>query len=104
MAFDWDPTIAAGAEMLDGTPQIARGKDIRLEETEGRTRRRTNSQRREEYHRMMDARQAVREVMDRERKAGHWADPSVADDPHDLEGLLGRPGADDRADQAEEED
>ena len=104
MAFDWDPTIAAGAEMLDGTPQIARGKDIRLEETEGRTRRRTNSQRREEYHRMMDARQAVREVMDQERKAGHWADPSVADDPHDLEGLLGRPGADDRADQAEEED
>ena len=104
MSFDWDPTIAAGAEMLDGTPQIARGKDIRLEETEGRTRRRTNSQRREEYHRMMDARQAVREVMDQERKAGHWADPSVADDPHDLEGLLGRPGADDRADQAEEED
>ncbi|WP_297315951.1 GTPase ObgE [uncultured Bifidobacterium sp.] len=106
MAFDWDPTIAAGAEMLDGTPRIARGKDIRLEETEGRTRRRTNSQRREEYHRMMDARQAVREVMDRERKVGHWADPSVADDPHDMEGLLGRPAqeADTQVDQTGEGD
>lgn len=93
MAFDWDPTIAAGAEMLDGRPQIARGKDIRLEETEGHNRRRTNSQRRADYHRMMDARQAVRQIMDQERKAGHWADPSIADDPHDREGLLGRPQA-----------
>ncbi|MEK0306108.1 GTPase ObgE [Bifidobacterium favimelis] len=90
VAFDWDPTIAAGAEMLDGTPRIARGKDIRLEDAEGRTRRRTNSQRREEYHRMMDAKQAVRQVMDQERRAGHWADPAVDDDPHDQEGLLGR--------------
>jgi GTP-binding protein len=30
---------------------------------------------------MMDARQAVRDAMMAERKAGHWADPAVKDDP-----------------------
>ena len=39
---------------------------------------------------MMDARQAVRQVMEQERRQGHWADPSVDDDPHDRQGLLGR--------------
>ncbi|MCB5513374.1 GTPase ObgE, partial [Erysipelatoclostridium ramosum] len=59
VAFDWDPTIAAGAEMLDGTQLGSRGKDLRLEEEDGRKRRRTNSERRREYHEMMDARAAV---------------------------------------------
>ena len=90
VAFDWDPTIAAGAEMLDGTPLGARGKDLRLEEDEGRTRRRTNAERRREYHEMMDAKAAVREAMMAERKAGHWADPSVDDDRHDEHSLFGR--------------
>ncbi|RBP99088.1 GTPase ObgE [Bifidobacterium xylocopae] len=90
VAFDWDPTIAAGAEMLDGTPMASRGKDLRLEEVETRTHRRTNSERRAEYHRMMDARQAVRQAMAAEREAGHWADPSVDDDPEDREGLVGK--------------
>ena len=39
---------------------------------------------------MMDARQAVREAMMAERAAGHWADPSVNDDPHDERSLFGR--------------
>ena len=39
---------------------------------------------------MMDARQAVREAMMAERKAGHWADPSVDDDRHDETSLFGR--------------
>lgn len=90
VAFDWDPSVAAGAEMLDGTPQVARGRDLRLEESQGLNRRRTNSERRRQYHQMMDARQAVRQVMEQERRQGHWADPAVDDDPHDRQGLLGR--------------
>lgn len=83
VAFDWNPTIAAGAELLDGSQLGSRGSDLRLEETDNRARRRTNTERRREYHEMMDARTAVRQVMDAERKAGHWADPSVDDDSHD---------------------
>lgn len=88
--FDWDPTIAAGAEMLDGTQLGARGVDLRLEEQSGRSQRRTNAERRRQYHEMMDARQAVREAMAAERKAGHWADPSIDDDRHDETSLFGR--------------
>ena len=77
VAFDWDPTVAAGAEMLDGVPMAARGKDLRLEDQDTRTRRRTNSERRREYHEMMDAKAAVRQALFEERRAGHWADPAV---------------------------
>ena len=88
--FDWDPTIAAGAEMLDGAQLGARGKDLRLESEEPGGRRRTNSERRRQYHEMMDAKAAVREAMMAERAAGHWADPSVDDDRHDETSLFGR--------------
>ncbi|MBW3092604.1 GTPase ObgE [Bifidobacterium sp. 82T10] len=88
--FDWDPTIAAGAEMLDGAQLGARGKDLRLEPEEPGGRRRTNSERRRQYHEMMDARAAVREAMMAEREAGHWADPSIDDDRHDENSLFGR--------------
>ncbi len=88
--FEWDPTIAAGAEMLDGAQLGARGKDLRLDDQEGRTRRRTNEERRREYHEMMDAKAAVREAMKEERKVGHWADPSVDDDRHDTQAKIGR--------------
>lgn len=90
VAFDWDPTIAAGAEMLDGAQLGSRGKDLRLEEESGRKQRRTNTERRRQYHEMMDARAAVRAAMQAERKAGHWADPSVDDDRHDEKSLFGR--------------
>ena len=93
MSFEWDPTVAAGAEMLDGTPQSMRGTDIRLQD-EGRAHRRTNAERRRQSHEMMDARAAVRAVMAKERKEGHWADPSVNDDPTDSKGLLPHYGAD----------
>ena len=92
VAFDWDPTIAAGAEMLDGAQLGSRGRDLRLEETETRSHRRTNAERRREYHQMMDAKTAVREAMMKERKAGHWSDPSVDDDPHDEKAIVGRGG------------
>ena len=82
VAFDWDPTIAAGAELLDGAPTAARGKDARLEEQDTRVRRRTNAERRREYHEMMDAKAAVRQALLDERRAGHWADPSN-NDPDD---------------------
>lgn len=89
--FDWDPTISAGAEMLDGTQLGARGTDLRLGDGENRVRRRTNTERRREYHEMMDAKTAVRQAMQAERQAGHWSDPSVDDDRHDEHGVLGRP-------------
>lgn len=88
VGFDWDPTIAAGAEMLDSSPQSQRGHDARLDALEeSRSQRRTNAQRRREYHEWMDAKAAVRAAMEKERKAGHWADPAKADDPHDEHGL-----------------
>lgn len=83
VAFDWDPTIAAGAENLDGTQLGSRGRDLRLEAEDSRGRRRTNTERRRQYHEMMDARAAVRAAMQAEREAGHWADPAVDDDRHD---------------------
>ena len=71
-------------------PVGARGVDLRLQESDGRAQRRSNTERRRQYHEMMDARQAVREAMMAERKAGHWADPSVDDDRHDETSLFGR--------------
>ena len=90
VAFDWDPTIAAGAENLDGTQLGLRGRDLRLEAEDSRGRRRTNTERRRQYHEMMDARAAVRAAMQAEREAGHWADPAVDDDRHDETSLFGR--------------
>lgn len=80
--FNWDPTIAAGAEGLDESPVIGRGRDLRLED-DGYAKRRSNTQRREEYHKMMDTRRSIREEQAAERKAGHWADPSVVDEGSD---------------------
>ena len=90
VAFDWDPTIAAGAENLDGSQLGSRGRDLRLEAEDTRGRRRTNTERRRQYHEMMDARAAVRAAMQAEREAGHWADPAVDDDRHDETSLFGR--------------
>ena len=90
VCFDWDPSIAAGAEGLDGANLGARGKDLRIEANDPRGARRTNAERRRDYHSMMDAKSAVREAMMAERKSGHWADPSVDDDRHDENSLFGR--------------
>lgn len=90
VCFDWDPSIAAGAEGLDGANLGARGKDLRIEANGPRGARRTNAERRRDYHSMMDAKSAVRDAMMAERKSGHWADPSVDDDRHDENSLFGR--------------
>ncbi len=62
VVFDWEPAIVSAGELIGGR----RGEDIRLQQ---RTRR-TTDQRRVEYKEMMDARAALREEMEKERKAG----------------------------------
>ena len=102
VAFNWDPTIAAGAELLDGAPAAARGKDARLEEQDTRVKRRTNVERRREYHEMMDARAAVRQVLIEERQAGHWADPSITDSDKDAKKGVDHDARNTSSEQADE--
>lgn len=64
--FDWEPTLQAGAELLG-----ARGTDSRLYEST----RRSNQQRRIDYHAWMDAKRRAREELAQEREAGIWTDP-----------------------------
>jgi GTPase len=66
VVFDWQPTMASGAELLSG----ARGTDRRLDES-GRSSRR---ERRAEFHARKDAQTAARAELAAERDAGHWAD------------------------------
>lgn len=69
--FDWEPTLQAGAELL-GT----RGTDSRLYENT----RRTNQQRRIDYHAWMDAKKRAREELAEEREAGLWDDPGAEEE------------------------
>ena len=78
VVFNWEPTITAGAEGLDDAPLVSRGDDIRLRDY-GYAKRRSNSQRRVDYHEEMDRRAEARAERERERRAGHWSDPSVTD-------------------------
>ncbi|MGL5866457.1 MAG: GTPase ObgE [Dermatophilaceae bacterium] len=65
VVFDWQPTMAAGAELLAGP----RGTDLRMAE-DGR---KTRDQRRTEFHARKDAQTAARDQLDAERRTGHWA-------------------------------
>jgi GTP-binding protein len=65
--FDFEPTLTTGAELLTGP----RGSDPRLDPST----RRTNAQRRRQYHEMMDAKAQAREELWMERQAGRWVDP-----------------------------
>lgn len=65
IVFDWEPTIASAAELVGN-----RGTDPRLDRND----RRTTSERRDEYHRRMDAKQAARDELGTEREAGMWSD------------------------------
>ena len=71
VVFDWEPTMAAGAELLAGP----RGTDLRMEERE----RATREQKREEYEQRKQARAATRAELEAERKAGIWTEPSSGD-------------------------
>jgi GTP-binding protein len=68
--FDWEPTMAAGAELLG-----RRGTDLRVEEME-RNARATRAEKRAEHKERMDAKSAAREELWTERGAGHWTDPA----------------------------
>ncbi|MCH1883395.1 GTPase ObgE [Agrococcus sp. ARC_14] len=65
IVFDWEPTIASAAELVGN-----RGTDPRLDQVD----RRTTQERREEYHRRMDAKQVARDGLAEEREAGIWND------------------------------
>src|SRR5450759_2772190 len=74
VVFDWEPTMAAGAELLTGP----RGSDVRLDNLHRPTReekRSTDADRRA-------AKTAAREELQADRKAGHWA---TADAPSDAD-------------------
>jgi GTP-binding protein len=73
--FNWEPQISAGAEGLDEAPLVSRGEDARLRDY-GYAHRRSTQERRKDYHLRMDRRAAARASQERERKAGHWTDPS----------------------------
>ena len=65
VVFDWDPTMVGGAELLGG-----RGTDGRFDDKS----RRTNTERREEFHARKDAQTAAREDLRTERDAGQWSE------------------------------
>jgi len=71
--FDWEPTMATGAELLG-----SRGSDARIEEHE-RSARATRAEKRADHKERMDAKSAAREELWTERKAGHWTDPNEDD-------------------------
>ncbi|MGK0720711.1 GTPase ObgE [Leucobacter sp. W1478] len=66
--FDWEPTLTSAAEVQMG----ARGTDLRVDSSD----RRTNQERREVYHDLMDAKAAARANLENERKAGLWKEDS----------------------------
>jgi GTP-binding protein len=66
VVFDWEPTMAAGAELL-ASP---RGTDIRLQELI----RPTRAQKREEHEERKDAKAAARAELEAERRAGIWTE------------------------------
>jgi GTP-binding protein len=67
VVFDWEPTMAAGAELLGGP----RGTDVRLLDDS----RPTRGDKRARYEERKTAKAAAREELAAERRAGHWADP-----------------------------
>ena len=66
--FTWEPSMTTGPELLG-----ARGTDLRLEGS----RRRTNVERRSQYHEMMDAKEAARQQLRDEAAEGLWTDATT---------------------------
>lgn len=73
VVFDWEPTMASGAELLSGP----RGTDARLDENY----RPTRAERREVHEQRKAARAATQEALAQERESGFWTDPQ--DDEED---------------------
>ncbi len=74
VVFDWEPTLASGAELLGGP----RGTDLRLDEHS----RPTRGEKRERHADRRAAQASAREELQEERRAGHWAS---ADGPQEAE-------------------
>lgn len=66
VVFDWEPTMAAGAELLAGP----RGSDLRMEERS----RPTREQKRQELEDRKAARARTQAELDAERRAGIWTE------------------------------
>ena len=62
--FDWEPTLTSTSELITAP----RGADTRIDEPK----RRSSSERREEYFGRMDAKASARAELIREREAGMW--------------------------------
>ncbi len=67
--FDWEPTVAAVAEIYG-----PRGRDIRVEAERSRPTRR---EKRADFYERMDAKEEARQELRSEREAGIWADPQA---------------------------
>ncbi|WP_159622018.1 GTPase ObgE [Ruania rhizosphaerae] len=75
VVFDWEPTMAVGAELLAGP----RGSDLRLEEHH----RPTRAEKREAFHNKMDAKAAARDELWAEGEDSApvlWEEPDEEDD------------------------
>jgi GTPase len=72
VVFDWEPTMAAGAELLTGP----RGSDVRLDNLH----RPTREEKRSTYADRRAAKAAARDQLQAERKAGHWATAASSGD------------------------
>jgi len=77
VVFDWEPTMAAGAELLTGP----RGSDVRLDNLH----RPTREEKRSDYADRRIAKTAARDQLQAERKAGHWATAATPADNDDSE-------------------
>lgn len=67
VVFDWEPTMASGAEPMVGP----RGTDARLQENY----RPTRAERRQQYDERRAARAATQDELAAEREAGFWTNP-----------------------------
>ncbi|WP_084130104.1 GTPase ObgE [Demequina sp. NBRC 110055] len=74
VVFDWEPTMATGAELLG-----SRGSDLRIEQHERGDGRATRAQKRADHKERMDAKSAARDELRGERDAGIWTDPGADD-------------------------
>ena len=78
VVFDWEPTMAAGAELLTGP----RGSDVRLDNLH----RPTREEKRTDYAERRAAKTAARDQLHADRKAGHWSTASTpAEDAAEIE-------------------
>jgi GTP-binding protein len=89
--FDWEPTMAAGAELLTGP----RGSDVRLDNLH----RPTREEKRSDYAERRAAKTAARELLQAERKAGHWATAATSADTNTSAGGDEGTHPDDETDQ-----